>query len=69
MNLFHSFGQFNVGSGDIRPFKMGSRSDLNGTELPAGLPTAAILARVIGGDVSSIFGTIQTIGFSNAESA
>lgn len=55
-NLFHSFGQFNVPANNIANF-------LN--ETPA-LPTTNILGRVTGGNVSSIFGTIQTTGFGNA---
>jgi filamentous hemagglutinin family protein len=31
-----------------------------------GLPTSNILGRVNGGNVSNIFGTIQTTGFANA---
>lgn len=54
-NLFHSFGDFSVGTNNIANF-------LN----DSGLPTANILGRVTGGDVSNIFGTIQTTGFGNA---
>lgn len=54
-NLFHSFGDFNVPSGNIANF-------LNDT----GLSTTNILGRVTGENVSSIFGTIQTTGFRNA---
>src|SRR5262245_30936894 len=54
-NLFHSFGQFNVPTNNIANF-------LNETALP----TSNILARVTGGNLSSIFGTIQTTGFGNA---
>lgn len=54
-NLFHSFGQFNVPANNIANF-------LN----DAALPTTNILGRVTGGNVSSIFGTIQTTGFGNA---
>jgi filamentous hemagglutinin family protein len=54
-NLFHSFGQFSVGTNNIANF-------LNDT----GLPTSNILARVTGGNISNIFGTIQTTGFGNA---
>ena len=46
-NQFHSFGEFSVGTGDIASF--------NG---PAGI--ANILSRVTGGDVSNIYGTIQS---------
>src|SRR5678816_512500 len=54
-NLFHSFGDFNVPSGNIANF-------LN----DSGLPTSNILGRVTGGNISNIFGTIQTNGFGNA---
>lgn len=54
-NLFHSFGNFNVPAGTIANF-------LNE---PA-LPTSNILGRVTGGNISSIFGTIQTTGFGSA---
>ncbi len=54
-NLFHSFGDFNVGGGDLANF-------LNNT----GLPTSNILSRVTGGTLSSIDGTIQTTGFGSA---
>jgi large exoprotein involved in heme utilization and adhesion len=54
-NLFHSFGQFNVPTNNIANF-------LNET----GLPTTNILGRVTGGNISNIFGTIQTTGFGNA---
>jgi filamentous hemagglutinin family protein len=54
-NLFHSFGNFNVPNSNIANF-------LN----DAALPTSNILGRVNGGNVSNIFGTIQTTGFGNA---
>lgn len=54
-NLFHSFGDFNVPANNIANF-------LNDT----GLPTSNILGRVTGGDISNVFGTIQTTGFMNA---
>jgi filamentous hemagglutinin family protein len=54
-NLYHSFGNFNVPNNNIANF-------LNNT----GLPTSNILGRVTGGNVSNIFGTIQTTGFGNA---
>ena len=54
-NLFHSFGLFNVGEGNSANF-------LNNT----GLPTSNILGRVTGGQISSIFGTIQTTNFGAA---
>src|SRR4029079_6107280 len=50
-NLFHSFGNFNVPSNNIANF-------LN----DSGLPTANILGRVTGGNISNILGTIQTNG-------
>src|SRR5688572_25997630 len=48
-NLFHSFGQFNVGAPDTANFS-------NNT----GAATSNILGRVTGGETSSIFGKIQT---------
>ena len=54
-NLFHSFGDFSVGTGDIANFLNDSK-----------LPTNNILSRVTGGDPSQIFGTIQTTDFGNA---
>src|SRR5215467_7279978 len=54
-NLFHSFGNFSVPNNNIANF-------LNNS----GLPTTNILGRVTGGNVSNIFGTIQTTGFGNA---
>jgi filamentous hemagglutinin family protein len=48
-NLFHSFGNFSLGGGDVANF-------LNNT----GLPTSNILGRVTGGNISNIYGTIQT---------
>jgi len=50
--LFHSFGDFSVGQGDIAKF-------LN----DSGLTTSNILGRVTGGNISNIYGTIQTTGF------
>ena len=55
LNLFHSFGDFNVPTNNIANF-------LN----DSGLPTSNILGRVTGGNASSIFGMIQTTGFGNA---
>jgi filamentous hemagglutinin family protein len=55
VNLFHSFGQFNVPGNNIANF-------LN----DSGLPTSNILGRVTGGNISNIFGIIQTTGFGNA---
>jgi filamentous hemagglutinin family protein len=54
-NLFHSFGDFNAPNNNIANF-------LN----DSGLATSNILGRVTGGNVSNIFGTIQTTGFGNA---
>jgi filamentous hemagglutinin family protein len=54
-NIFHSFGDFSIGQGDIGNF-------FNDT----GLPTSNILGRVTGGNVSNIYGTIQTTDFGNA---
>jgi filamentous hemagglutinin family protein len=54
-NLFHSFGEFGVPTNNIANF-------LN----DSGLPTSNILGRVTGGNISSIYGTIQTTGFGNA---
>jgi filamentous hemagglutinin family protein len=54
-NLFHSFGTFNVPANNMANFH-------NDTALP----TTNILGRVTGGNVSLIFGTIQTSGFGNA---
>src|SRR5215472_12040778 len=55
VNLFHSFGNFNVPNNNIANF-------LN----DSGLATSNILGRVTGGNISNIFGTIQTTGFGNA---
>ncbi len=54
-NLFHSFGDFEVPANNVANF-------LNETHLP----TNNILARVTGGDISNIFGRIQTTDFGNA---
>jgi filamentous hemagglutinin family protein len=54
-NLFHSFGNFNVPNNNIANF-------LN----DSGALTTNILGRVTGGNISNIFGTIQTTGFGNA---
>ncbi len=56
VNLFHSFGDFNVPTNSIANF-------LNQTP---NLETSNILGRVTGGNPSNIFGTIQTTGFDNA---
>ncbi len=55
-NLFHSFGQFNVPTNNIANF-------LNDTPH---LATSNILGRVTGPNPSSIFGTIKTTDFGNA---
>jgi filamentous hemagglutinin family protein len=55
-NLFHSFGDFSVGAGDVGNFL---NTPVNGS-LPV---TSNILSRVIGGHISNIYGTIQTAGF------
>ena len=55
LNLYHSFGNFNVPTNNIANF-------LN----DSGLTTSNILGRVTGGNLSSIFGTVQTTGFGNA---
>src|SRR5688572_16014501 len=55
-NLFHSFGEFSVGSPDTVQF-------LNTTPL---LETSNILARVTDGNPSSIFGTIDTLSYPGA---
>jgi len=55
-NLFHSFGKFDVPANHIANF-------LNETKLP----TDNILARVTGGEISDIFGTIQTQDFGSAK--
>src|SRR5215831_9763243 len=54
-NLFHSFGQFSIATNHIANF-------LNNT----GLPTSNIIGRINGGQVSNIWGTIQTSGFGAA---
>ncbi|NOU09779.1 MAG: filamentous hemagglutinin N-terminal domain-containing protein, partial [Nitrospira sp.] len=55
-NLFHSFDQFIVGPGDAAHF-------LNTTP---SLRTENILSRVTGGNPSSIFGTIDTLSYPEA---
>jgi filamentous hemagglutinin family protein len=58
-NLFHSFGDFNVPNNNIANF-------LN-TQVHGVYPsTSNILGRVTGGNISNIFGTIQTTNFGNA---
>ena len=58
-NLFHSFGQFDVGAGDVANFQ---NTQVNGA-FPA---TSNILSRVTGGSPSQIYGTIQTTDFAGA---
>jgi filamentous hemagglutinin family protein len=55
-NLFHSFESFSVGRPDTAQF-------LNTTPQ---LTTSNILARVTGGSPSSLFGTINTLSYGNA---
>ena len=55
LNLFHSFGEFGVPTNNIANF-------LNDT----GLPTSNIFGRVSGGNMSNIFGMIQTSNFGDA---
>ena len=54
-NLFHSFGDFSVGTHDRAVFQNDS-----------GLSTTNILSRVTGGQTSNIYGAIQTAGFGTA---
>jgi filamentous hemagglutinin family protein len=65
-NLFHSFGDFGVPANNIANFLNAGSFDLNGIPLADGLPTSNILGRVTGGNISNVFGTIQTTGFGNA---
>lgn len=61
-NLFHSFGFFNVGAGNTANF-------CNAAACGATVPLVGIqniLGRVTGGQVSNIFGTIQTTNFGTA---
>jgi len=51
-NLYHSFGQFNVGTGDIAQYQT--------TNLVPNANMQNILSRVTGGNPSSIFGTIDS---------
>jgi large exoprotein involved in heme utilization and adhesion len=52
VNLFHSFGEFGVLINNIANLL-----------IETALPTSNILGRVTGGNISNIFGTIQTTGF------
>lgn len=54
-NLFHSFGDFSIGTNNVARF-------LN----ESGRATTNILSRVTGGQPSNVFGTIQTAGFGTA---
>ncbi|MBX3302189.1 MAG: filamentous hemagglutinin N-terminal domain-containing protein [Nitrospira sp.] len=54
-NLFHSFGQFGVPHNSIANFQN-----------DAGIPTANILGRITDGNISNIYGSIQTTDFGNA---
>lgn len=54
-NLFHSFGEFGVPNHTIANFHNNS-----------GLATSNILGRVTGGNISNIFGAIQTADFGSA---
>lgn len=65
-NLFHSFGDFSVGPGDVAQFLNQGSVDLAGNLLGAGLPTSNIVGRVTGGNVSQIYGTIRTTNFGAA---
>ncbi|HSL02233.1 MAG TPA: filamentous hemagglutinin N-terminal domain-containing protein, partial [Nitrospiraceae bacterium] len=62
VNLFHSFGDFNVPTNNIANFLNSGSVDSAGHPLGAGLPTSNILGRIDGGNPSSIFGMIQTNG-------
>jgi len=61
-NLFHSFGFFNVGAGNTGNF-------CNAAACGAAVPLVGIqniLGRITGGQVSNIFGAIQTTNFGTA---
>jgi filamentous hemagglutinin family protein len=62
-NLFHSFGEFNIGTNNVATFLNSASVDLAGNQLTGGLPTSNIFGRVTGGNPSNIFGTIQTTSF------
>src|SRR5262245_6231061 len=53
VNLFHSFGDFNVPNNNIVNFLNSGSVDLAGHQLPAGLQTDNILARVTNGNISN----------------
>jgi filamentous hemagglutinin family protein len=65
-NLFHSFGDFSVPTNNVANFANKGPFDLNGNLLADSLPTSNILGRVTGGNISNIFGAIQTQGFGSA---
>src|SRR5690242_8067825 len=52
VNLYHSFGNFNVPTNNIANFLNSGSMDLNGVLLPPNLPTANILGRINGGNPS-----------------
>ncbi|MBH0187222.1 MAG: filamentous hemagglutinin N-terminal domain-containing protein, partial [Nitrospira sp.] len=58
-NLFHSFGQFDVG-------QTAGINDIANFLNDSGIDTINILARVTGPNISQIYGTIQTTGFGAA---
>src|SRR5215831_2515272 len=62
LNLYHSFGNFNVPTNNIANFLNSGSVNVNGTVLPPNLLTSNILGRINGGNPSSIFGMIQTNG-------
>src|SRR5215472_17333219 len=62
LNLYHSFGNFNVPSNNIANFLNSGSVDLDGNALGSGLPTSSILDLTTGETPSSIFGTILTNG-------
>ena len=62
LNLYHSFGNFNVPTNNIANFLNSGSVDGNGTLLSSNLPTSNILGRINGGNPSNIFGMIQTNG-------
>ena len=54
-NLFHSFGNFSIGAGEMARFETNSG--------PANATVSNILSRVTGGSSSNIFGTINSQTF------
>jgi len=65
-NLFHSFGELNIGTNNVASFLNSGSVDLAGNALPSGLATSNIFSRVTGGNPSNIFGTIDTMNFGSA---